>query len=536
MLPIKRALISVSDKTQIIPFAQMLQRHACEIFSTGGTLKVLNKQRIPATDISVITKNPEAFGGRVKTLSFHVSAALLFNREKDAQEAKKLGVEPIDLVVCNLYPFRQVKEDHTDFSTLVEHIDIGGTTMIRSAAKNFEGVAVVTNPKDYHSLGEEIDANNGCLSLQTRKKLMRQAFHYTADYDAFIATTMDAEENVHSMRMSFSEGHSLRYGENSHQSAVFFRDTAASDSLYDMDLLHGKQLSYNNLVDINSAVEAVQELSRSGCAVIKHNVPCGLCESDTPHRSLELAWQSDPISAFGSVIAFNCEVTCDTVHFLQLCNPDKSQRKFIEVLIAPRFSTDALEMLRIRKNLRIIEYDTTKMKPRFDYTFLRGSLLKQDSNTMLASEFNVVTKRAIPSIQQNIMEFGLKAVRHVKSNAIVVVRTIEDGSFQLLGMGTGQPNRLTAVSLAIEKCRENLSNEYNGPQDGEEVYIRQELERSTLISEAFFPFPDSIELCAEYGIKTILQPGGSIRDSDVIQRCDDLDISMVFTGLRHFKH
>lgn len=533
---VKRALISVSDKTDIMPLAETLQRLGCDIISTGGTLRVLKEGGVQVRDISTVTKNPEVFGGRVKTLSFQTSSAILFDRDRDAEEAEKYGIDPIDLVVCNCYPFEEVDKQNAEFDCLIENIDIGGPTMIRSAAKNFAHVAVVTDPKDYSGIIKELDSNNGELSKDTRKQLMRKAFNYTADYDAAIAVAMDRESEKNSVRLSFTEGVPLRYGENSHQKAFFYKEKSAENSLYDMEILHGKQLSFNNLMDINSAIDALRDLHNSACAVIKHNTPCGLSESKNQEEALALAWQGDPVSAFGSVISFNKEVEGKTVDFFQLSNPDRSQRKFIEVIVAPEFTPEALEKLRVHKNLRLVKFKPQEKGEGKELRYFKGSLLLQENDEELFKDLNCVTKTKTESCSRELMEFGLKSVRQVKSNAIVVVRQQSDATLQLLGMGAGQPNRLTSVSLAVAKCRDNLAQEFKGEPEDLEAYIQKELARSLLVSEAFFPFPDSVEICGDYGIKTILQPGGSIRDDAVVAECDRRGITMVMTGLRHFKH
>ena len=533
---VKRALISVSDKTDIMPLAKTLQRLGCDIISTGGTLRVLKEGGVEVRDISTVTKNPEVFGGRVKTLSFQTSSAILFDREKDAEEAQKHGVEPIDMVVCNCYPFEKVYKENAEFDCLIENIDIGGPTMIRSAAKNFAHVAVVTDPKDYGIIIEELDSNSGVISKVTRKKLMRKAFNYTADYDAAIAVAMDKESDLNSVRLAFTDGTPLRYGENSHQKAFFYKEKSAENSLFDMEVLHGKQLSFNNLMDINSAIDALRGLRNSACAVIKHNTPCGLSESYNQAEALSLAWQGDPVSAFGSVISFNEIVQENTVDFFQLSNPDRRQRKFIEVIVAPGYSPEALEKLRAHKNLRLVKFVPQEKEVGQELRYFKGSLLLRENDEELFKDLNCVTKKKADSCSRELMEFGLKSVRQVKSNAIVVVRQLSEGTIQLLGMGAGQPNRLTSVSLAIAKCRENLTQEFKGKADDLEAYIQKELADAVLVSEAFFPFPDSVEICGDYGIKTILQPGGSIRDDAVVTECDKRCIAMIMTGIRHFKH
>ncbi|OWY22207.1 bifunctional phosphoribosylaminoimidazolecarboxamide formyltransferase/IMP cyclohydrolase PurH [Sphingobacteriales bacterium UPWRP_1] len=537
-LTIRRALISVSDKTHLLPLANTLKYWGCEIISTGGTGKALKEAGISYTDISHVTGNPEAFGGRMKTISFNIESALLYDRDRDADEAAQLGIAPIDMVVCNLYPFQKVLEAGADFDTLIENIDIGGPTMVRAGAKNFKSVAVITDVEDYPDIIAELNENNGRLSYPTRKKLMRKAFNHTADYDALIATAMDKADGQHSLRMAFSGGKTLRYGENSHQQAIFYRNNSAAHSLYDMRVLHGKELSFNNIMDIHAAVETVRALNpkRQGCAIVKHNNPCGLCESSRQTTALELAWEGDAISAFGSIIAFNQPLQRETVSFLQLDNADKSKRKFVEVIIAPQIEPDALQYLQQHKDLRVIELDIAAQPAPKDLRFLGDSLLVQDADQALFSKFETVTTAHSDLTElESLAAFGLKAISNIKSNSIVLVREVK-GSFQLLGMGAGQPNRLVSTRLALEKAAENLLRTYTGHVNDANDYVKAAIGESVLVSDAFFPFEDNVELAALHGVKTIIQPGGSIRDKHVITKCNELGIAMVFTGLRHFKH
>ena len=528
-------MISVSDKTGIVDLAKVLKEFDCEIISTGGTKRVLEEAGIEVTEISQVTGNPEAFRGRMKTISFNIESAIMFDREKDAEEAEKLGIKPLDLVVCNLYPFSKVKEAGADFEKLIENIDIGGPTMVRAAAKNFKFVAVVTDVSDYLKIISELKENEGALSFEIRFNLMRKAINHTADYDALIATTMDEHANEKSIRLHFSGGKKLRYGENSHQEGYFYREAGKADSLYDMKVLHGKEISYNNLNDIQGAIDAVKNLNRFAVAVIKHSNPCGLAEADDQLTALKHAWAGDPTSAFGSIIAFNQPVELKTVEFFELNNEDKSKRKFVEVIIAPGFSEEALEYLEFHKNLRIVQIDPAICQRKTDMKYLYNSLLVQDADNLLYEKMEIVTKKKLAvNAKKKLIEFGLKAIRQVKSNSIVIVREMEDDAFQLFGMGAGQPNRLISTRLAIEKATENLTMEY----DGEDIisYLDHAFGRAILVSDAFFPFPDNVVTAAHAGLKTIVQPGGSIRDKKVIKACDDLDIAMVFTGVRHFKH
>ena len=534
-IKIKRALISVSDKSGIESLTKTLHQFGCEIISTGGTKKVLESAGLPVTEISKVTGNPEAFGGRMKTISFQIESALLFDREKDAKEAASLNIEPIDMVICNLYPFERVKKQGADFDTLIENIDIGGPTMVRAAAKNFKYVAIVTNPRTYPEIVDELKANDGMLSYQTRFDLMRAAYNATADYDAMIATTMDETAGVLSQRLAFSQAKELRYGENSHQSAFFLRQNGVSDSLYDMNVLHGKELSFNNLVDMYSAIDSVRDLKKTGCAVIKHNNPCGLSEGTDQRIVFEQAWAGDPVSAYGSVIAFNRKLELKTAQFLDLVNENKMLRKFVEVIVAPEFDHDSLDYLFQNKNLRVVEFDSARLTTEKDIKFLFNSILVQNTDDKLRDKTERVTQAKM-ELDDGLLDFGLIAVRQLKSNSIAIVRKLKNGDNQLLGMGCGQPNRVNSTQLAINRSTENLKMEFTGSESELNAYIQKEMGEAILVSDAFFPFPDNIELAGAAGIKKIFQPGGSIRDKSVIAKCDELGIAMMFTGLRHFKH
>ncbi|MFH1728110.1 MAG: bifunctional phosphoribosylaminoimidazolecarboxamide formyltransferase/IMP cyclohydrolase [Pseudomonadota bacterium] len=537
MLKIKKALLSVSNKDGIVALAKALVANGCELISTGGTGKVLKENGIGFTEISKVTGNPEAFSGRMKTISFEIESAILFHRDNDAKEASDLGIEAIDMVICNLYPFKNYRDENADLDTLVENIDIGGPTMIRAAAKNYKFVACLTDPAQYENIIFELNKNAGSLSLETKEKLARLAFNHTADYDSMIAETLDQRFGVYSKRLSFSKGMKLRYGENPHQEAMFYKQNDFENSLFDMEILGGKELSYNNIVDIDGAIYACKDLDRFGCAIIKHTNPCGLCEGDDQLEVFEKAWASDPVSAFGSIIAFNKPLKLETAKFLELDHEDKFKRKFVEVIIAPSYADETLEYLKLHKGLRIIKLDPLSSNMKADYKFLNGTLLLQDSDNELLKDLTLVTKRECDILTKEFIEFGLKACRSVKSNAIVVIRKFKNNNyFQLLGIGAGQPNRVNSVRLSLDRMLENLKNEFTGPETEFEAYKKEELERIVLISDAFFPFPDNIEIMNEYGIKTVVQPGGSIKDRAVIKKCDELGISMFMTGMRHFRH
>lgn len=534
MIKIRRALISVWDKTGIIDFAAALERRGCEIISTGGTRKVLEEAGIAVTDIRTLTGNPEAFGGRMKTISFQIESALLFDREKDAEEAAALGIAPIDMVVCNLYPFEKVRERGAKLPELIENIDIGGPTMLRAAAKNYRYVAAVCDPADYPELLQELEENTGALSEARRFSLMRKAFNHTADYDALIATSMDAEAGETSLRLAFEKAKKLRYGENAHQEAHFLRLRGSRNSYYDMQVLHGKELSYNNLTDMYAALESVRDMRPHACAIIKHANPCGLSSGDDQRKVLEYAWAGDPVSAFGSVIAFNTTLKRESVEFFNLNAEDRSKRKFIEIVAAPAIEPAALEYLKFHKNLRIVVYDPRFLLPKKDFKFLHDALLYQDSDLKLKAKAEFVTQTR-RTADPELLDFGLKTVRQLKSNAICIVRRPEPDFCQLLGMGCGQPNRINSTELSIRRSRENLKTEWNGRGDLE-AYINKIMGESILISDAFFPFPDNVEIAYAAGIRCIVQPGGSINDEKVIARADERGVAMIFTGIRHFKH
>jgi phosphoribosylaminoimidazolecarboxamide formyltransferase/IMP cyclohydrolase len=538
---IKRALVSVSDKTGVVELAQVLSEFGCEIISTGGTAQVLGEAGVQVTEISRITKNPEALDGRMKTISFEIESAILFDRTRDADEAAELGIEPIDMVVCNLYPFEKEVEEEADLPSLIENIDIGGPTMIRAAAKNYKWVAVLTDPVQYPQVIEELRSRESALSFETRAKLMRQAFDRTADYDAAIAVEMNRQYGDISARFSFSDARKLRYGENPHQRGFILRGMG-DNPLFDLKLLSGKEMSFNNFLDTDAALEAVGELPGSGCAVIKHNSACGLAEGAEQRKVFELAWGGDPVSAFGSVIAFNRPLELETARYLGLDLEDKSRRKFVEVVAAPEIPDDSLEYLKLHKSLRVLRVPGAR-GGKWKFRVVSGSLLMQDNDKKLIDRIDFVTEAKPDSLDDKLVEFGVMASRQLRSNAIAVVRKTDDGYFQLLGMGAGQPNRVTSVRLALDKCRENLESEHKGlPGGGAESetamedYVAGQMSKAVLVSDAFFPFPDSIEHIAGSGIRTVIQPGGSIRDKAVISKCDELNVCMAFTGVRHFKH
>jgi len=536
MTRIRRALLSVSDKTGLLGLAEALHRHGVEMVSTGGTASMLREAGFPVIDVADLTGHAEAFAGRVKTLSFEIASALLFDRGRDAAEAERLGIKAIDLLVCNLYPFAQTAATGANDAELIEQIDIGGVTLIRAAAKNSAAVSVLVSPNEYEAFVRELTESEGLVSPETRRRLMRSAFNHTADYDSAIAETLDRRAGSESLRLAFEGAQQLRYGENPHQKATVYH-SRGSELPY--RLHQGKELSYTNLLDLNAAVAAVDTVSaegRSACAIVKHGNPCGLALADSSAGAFDIAWEGDPVSAFGSVVAFSGEVDVQTVKAFRLADPDRSQRRFIEIVAARTFAPGTAEMLAALPSLRMVEWQGSPAA----YTIHHHGnlLLRQEADTPAEEPLNQVTATTFQSdpATLKLAQFGIRAVSRVVSNAIVIVRATAGGTWQLLGMGAGQPNRVTSVRLAIEKARENLHREAMAVKADVETHFRNEMKQAILVSDAFFPFPDSIDACAEAGIRRIIQPGGSKRDPEVIARADELVIAMALTGRRHFRH
>ncbi len=560
MSRVKRALISVFDKTGIVEFAQELSTLGVEIISTGGTAKLLLENGISVTPVEKVTGFPEMMDGRVKTLHPKIHGALLGLRDNSthANQAKELGIKWIDLVVVNLYPFEEtIARDNVELTEAIENIDIGGPTMLRSAAKNYRFVAVVTDSADYNKVLEEIK-KTGEVSLKTREMLAVKVFRLTADYDSaidkYLSKTFMGEEIL---RLRYSRGEELRYGENSHQKAAFFLDEKSPESsIARAELLHGKAMSYNNYVDSDAALEAVKELKgRVGVAVVKHTNPCGYAVGETPRETLERAWAGDPISAFGSVVACNTKVDLAFAEFLKGENvrhvgyvikdgkliPQEVPTKFIEVVIAPDFDEEALELFSRAKNLRILKtgsLDLSEIEVK-TYRKITGGMLEMDRDIGVWEKFETVTEKSFDENKKKLAEFTYKACKYTKSNAIVLGREYKPGFYQVIGMGAGQPNRVDSLrKLAVAKALENLQIEYELLKINAlfEAYCREQFGEIVLASDAFFPFDDTVYAAAEAGIRYIIQPGGSIRDGDSIEACNKTGIAMVFTGMRHFRH
>ncbi|EQC51354.1 bifunctional phosphoribosylaminoimidazolecarboxamide formyltransferase/IMP cyclohydrolase [Bacteriovorax sp. DB6_IX] len=522
-LKIKRALISVSDKSHLEDIAQALVDNNVEIISSGGTGKYLSDKGIPWTAVEKVTGNPEAFGGRMKTLSFQISSSLLYRRDhnEDIQQALELGIEPIDLVICNLYPFVETAKKTSELATLIENIDIGGPTMVRAAAKNFKDVLVCVNPNDYESIIEQLQSSKGVVSFDFRQAQALKAFKHTAEYDVAISQTLSNQlENdieKESLYIPLSRGTKLRYGENPHQWAKVVCDQSMDQTLADISPLQGKALSYNNLLDADAAFRCTSDLNKVFpekfiTTIIKHANPCGVAMGTNSLNSLEKAWAGDPISSFGSIVCFNKEIDVEVAHFLT--------SKFVEVVIAPRFTEGALRIFSSKKNLRVIKLspiDSFKNQPMVRSIY--GGWVVQEEDCLTDVEFQPVTRNLSCHEDLELLSFGSIVTKHLKSNAISLVCRSR-GDLVLAGAGMGNPNRLVSTEQAISKAIDNDVN----------------LSECTLISDAFFPFRDNVDLAKKYRINRIVQPGGSIKDNEVIQACDEHGISMCFTGRRHFRH
>lgn len=518
-----RALLSVSDKEGLADLAQKLVSYGVEIISSGGTAKYLCDAGIVVTPIEKVTGNPEAFGGRMKTLSFQVSSALLFRRNNadDVKQAQELGVQPIDLVVCNLYPFEDTVRKGALWDELIENIDIGGPTLIRAAAKNHTDVAVVTDPAQYAAVIRDLHETGGNVRAETRLVLAREAFRLTSRYDAAIAAMLEDKTGAETrtIHLSAAQAAALRYGENPHQKSWVYADTLHT-GIAGTAPLQGKELSYNNLLDADAAWRTCGDVAMlrhaefpATVAIIKHLTPCGVAAAKTPLAALELAWAGDTISSFGGILAFNQTVDADVATWLG--------DRFVEVVIAPTFTTDALAIFATKKNLRLLQvpvYSGLDAVPVI--RSISGGWLVQQEDTGVDAEFKPVTGIPFPADKSDLARFGVMACKHVKSNAIGIFAATGNG-ISMIGAGMGNPNRLISMRQAVDKARENG---------------HENLAQAVLVSDAFFPFADNIGIAKDAGIRHIIQPGGSIKDKDVITACNDAGIAMAFTGRRHFRH
>lgn len=508
----KRALISVSNKEKIVDFAKGIAEFGYEIVSTGGTLKVLQEAGIPAISVDEVTGFPEMLDGRVKTLHPFIHGGLLGRRSNPdhVKQMEEHHIAPIDMVVVNLYPFKETLEKaNVTKEEIIENIDIGGPTMLRSAAKNFADVTVVVDPKDYDSVLAAIEENR--LDVAFREKLAAKVFRHTAHYDALIAQYFMEETKEtfpETYTVTYEKVQNLRYGENPHQQAAFYKDPVVSGmSIARAKQLHGKELSYNNIQDANAALEILAEYEEPAAVAVKHMNPCGIGVAETIEDAFQRAYNADPVSIFGGIVALNREVNQETA--------EKLSKIFLEIVIAPNFTEEALEILTQKKNIRLLQLAFSKAeKESLKLTAVNGGVLVQtkDQTITLPEDWKVATDRK-PS-EQEIADllFAWKAVKHVKSNAIVLAK-----DNMTIGIGAGQMNRVGSAKIAIEQAGDKA----NG---------------AVMASDAFFPMPDTVEEAAKAGIKAIIQPGGSKRDQDSIDVCNKHGICMVYTGIRHFKH
>ncbi len=525
--PIRRALISVSDKTGIVEFAQALAERGVDILSTGGTARLLAEQGIAVTEVSDYTGFPEMMDGRVKTLHPKVHGGVLGRRGQDDDVMAKHGINPIDMVVVNLYPFAEtVAKEGCTLADAVENIDIGGPTMVRSAAKNHKDVTIVVNASDYDRVIAEMDANDKSLTLETRFDLAIAAFEHTAAYDGMIANyfgTMvpsygenkegDQESKFpRTFNQQFEKKQDMRYGENSHQAAAFYVEANPQEaSVSTARQIQGKALSYNNIADTDAALECVKEFNEPACVIVKHANPCGVALGKDILEAYNRAYQTDPTSAFGGIIAFNQELDAETASAIV-------ERQFVEVIIAPSVSTEAIEVVAAKKNVRLLECGEWSTKTTgFDVKRVNGGLLVQDRDQGMVSldDLKVVSKRQPTEEELKDALFCWKVAKYVKSNAIVYAK-----GDMTIGVGAGQMSRVYSAKIAgIKAADEGL-----------------EVAGSVMASDAFFPFRDGIDAAAEAGIKCVIQPGGSMRDDEVIAAADEHGMAMIFTGMRHFRH
>lgn len=507
-MKIQRALISVSDKTGIVELAQTLHRHGVEILSTGGTARTLEEAGIPTVEVSAFTGSPEIMDGRVKTLHPKIHGGLLYlrgNEEHEAQ-AKKHGIRPIDFVVVNLYPFEAtIAKGGVTLPEAIEQIDIGGPSMIRSAAKNYQSVTVVTDPADYAAISEELDKENGGTGLALRERLAIKAFTTTASYDRAISGYLNQEQEASAVyRLELPLELRLRYGENPHQDAELYGEFNSY-----FEKLQGKELSYNNILDISAASGLISEFGKPTVAILKHTNPCGIGSDPDLRKAWDMAFATDKQAPFGGIIICNRPLTAALAKAIS--------EIFSEVIIAPDFEADARSILSKKKNLRLMRLLKPLPESRRDMRSVAGGLLVQDADAsdMPALEQKVVSARPPSKEEIEAMEFGWKVVKHVKSNAIVYA-----SKNRTLGIGAGQMSRVDASRIAVWKSQEaGLS-----------------LKGSAVCSDAFFPFPDGLIAAAEAGATCAIQPGGSIRDEEVIKAADAHGVAMVFTGSRHFRH
>jgi phosphoribosylaminoimidazolecarboxamide formyltransferase/IMP cyclohydrolase len=518
MVKIKRALISVSDKTGILDFARELNKLGVEILSTGGTAKLLRENNITVKEVSEYTGFPEMLDGRVKTLHPKIHAGLLALRgnSEHMKALKEHDIGLIDMVVVNLYPFEKtIQRTGVSIEEAIENIDIGGPSMLRSAAKNHQSVAVICNPGRYNQVIEELKKNKGALSEDLMRDLAIEVFGLTSRYDGVIYNYLEnylkGEKKSpglgQQLILSFEKIQDLRYGENPHQQAAFYREKGKTKGLINLKQLQGKELSFNNILDLNAAFELVREFSDPAAVIVKHNNPCGVAEDKALDKAYSLAWKCDPLSAFGGIVALNRRLDLKTAKVI-------ASSGFLECIIAPGFDKEAVALFKDKKNLRLLEsYDLEPLNEP-DFKRVSGGLLLQDKNleTLDVNKLKTVTKKKPTKKELESLVFGWKVAKHVKSNAIVLTR-----GRKTVGIGAGQMSRVDSVMIARKKSGKLSKN-------------------SCLASDAFFPKADAVIEAARAGVKAIIQPGGSIADAEIIKACDRYKVSMVTTGIRHFRH
>jgi phosphoribosylaminoimidazolecarboxamide formyltransferase / IMP cyclohydrolase len=520
LTPVRRALLSVSDKTGIVEFARELKERGIELLSTGGTARLLVHHGISVKEVAEHTGFPEIMGGRVKTLHPRIHGGLLGRRGLDEEVMRQHGIEPIDLLAVNLYPFAEtVSRPDCSYDDAVENIDIGGPAMVRAAAKNHASVTVVVDPGDYRALLDELAANQGATDIGMRQKLAAKAFAHTAQYDAMVSAYFtgaiggEATTFPNDLNLSFRKRLDLRYGENPHQQAAFYTDARAiGASVTQASQLQGKELSYNNIADADTALECVRQFEVPACVIVKHANPCGVALADSVAAAYLNAYRTDPTSAFGGIIALNRELGADTARAIL-------ERQFVEVILAPSVAAAAKPLLAAKDDVRVLETGDLSMPVTqlLEYKSVAGGLLVQtrDRAQVAANDLRIVTRRRPSTEELDDLEFAWRVAKYVKSNAIVCAK-----ERATLGIGAGQMSRVVSSKIAALKARdEGLS-----------------LESASAASDAFFPFRDGLDVIAELGIKSVIQPGGSKRDAEVIAAADEHGIAMVFTGTRHFRH
>ncbi len=529
MNKITRALISVSDKSGIVEFAKQLSSHNIEILSTGGTAKLLSENNIKVIEVSDYTGFPEMMDGRVKTLHPKIHGGILARRGTDDEVMKQHDIPAIDLLVVNLYPFEEtIANPDCDLATAIENIDIGGPTMLRAAAKNNKDVTVVVNASDYNLVIDDITQNQGCVHDEHRFDLAVKVFEHTAKYDAAIANYLgtiiedkksDADtdkKNSISFPRTFNrqyhKSQEMRYGENPHQAAAFYKEANITEaSIATAKQLQGKELSYNNIADTDAALECIKQFNdEPTCVIVKHANPCGVASAKNLFEAYDRAYQTDPESAFGGIIAVNQTLDNKTAQAI-------IERQFVEVIIAPDATADAIETIKAKKNLRLLVCGswTETSEPRLDFKRVNGGLLVQQSDLLLHNELNVVTKRAPTEKEMQDLLFSWKVSKFVKSNAIIYGK-----DKMTIGVGAGQMSRVNSARIAGIKAE----------------HAKLDVKGSVMASDAFFPFRDGLDNAASVGITAVIQPGGSMRDEEVIAAADENDIAMVFTAMRHFRH